>query len=229
MSDFLDNIIDETKAKQYIEQGSPEWDTIRVGRFTASEIWKLMVEPKTNEAKESGKLSETALTYITEKAAEVMTGTVKQQGYAFPLVWGKEKEYEAKDFFIQSTGLIYEPCGFYPYTDHSGGSPDGLIGEDDILEVKCPYDSAKQLDYLTMTDHFDVLRNYREIYWQCQANLLFTNRKQCHLVTFDPRMISDKHKMTHTIIPANSEHHDVIIQKITRAIKEKLQILNRLK
>lgn len=226
---FLDDIIDETKAKQYIEQGTPEWDTIRVGRFTASEIWRLMVDPKSNADKEAGKLSETAQTYIAEKAAEVMTGMVKQQGYAFPLVWGKEKEFEAKEFFIQSTGLLYEPCGFFPYTDHAGGSPDGLIGDDAILEIKCPYDSAKQLDYLTLTDQFDLLRNFREIYWQVQANMLFTGRKLAHLGTYDPRMIDDKHKLMRLEITANEKDQDKIIEKIKLAVKEKLITLNRLK
>jgi hypothetical protein len=114
---FLDNLTDESKALTFVDQNSPEWYQIRLGRFTSSEIWKLMVEPKTNADKEAGKLSETAMTYISEKVAEVMTGQAKQQGYAFPLVWGIEKEPEAVEHFEKVTGLETTPVGFYPWSD----------------------------------------------------------------------------------------------------------------
>jgi len=226
---FLDDIIDEKKAKRYIEQGTPEWDSIRVGRFTSSQFWQLMVEPREKAAQEVGKWSEKATTYIQEKAAEVMTGEQKQQGYAFPLVWGKEKEFEAKDFWSEQTGLLIETCGFFPYTDHAGGSPDGLVGDDAILEIKCPYDSSKQLDYLALTDHFDLKRDFREIYWQVQCNMLFTERNKAYLGTFDPRMKEDKHKLFRMEIPAIPEEQDLIRKKIEKAVKEKLIILNRFK
>jgi exodeoxyribonuclease (lambda-induced) len=225
---FLDDIIDEKKAFQWIEQGTPEWDNIRVGRFTASEIWKLTVEPKTNADKEAGKLSETALTYVSEKVAEVMTGQAKQQGYAFPLVWGTEKEPEAIEEFVNRTGYKHERVGFFPFTDHAGGSPDGFINDDAILEVKCPYDSATQLDYLMLTDQWDLKRLKREYYWQCQANMLFTDRTLCHFVTFDPRMKDEKHRMTHMLIKAIPEDQDLLVKKIGIAVKEKLELLKLL-
>jgi hypothetical protein len=225
---FLDDIIDEKKAFQWIEQGTPEWDNIRVGRFTASEIWKLTVEPKTNADKEAGKLSETALTYVSEKVAEVMTGQAKQQGYAFPLVWGTEQEPNAIEEFVKRTGYMHERVGFFPFTDHAGGSPDGFINDDAILEVKCPYDSATQLDYLMLTDQWDLKRLKREYYWQCQANMLFTDRTLCHFVTFDPRMKDEKHRMTHMLIKAIPEDQDLLVKKIGIAVKEKLELLKLL-
>jgi len=225
---FLDNLLDESKALSFIEQNTPEWHQARIGRFTSSEIWKLIVEPKTNADKEAGKLSETAMTYVQEKVAEVMTGQPKQQGYAFPLVWGIEKEPEAVEHFEKATGLETNVVGFYPYTDHAGGSPDREIGESEILEIKCPYDSGKQIDYLMLTDWHDLKRNFREYYWQCQANMLFAFKERCHFVTFDPRMIADNHKMTHLIIPANKEDQELIVAKISKAVEEKLKLLKLL-
>lgn len=226
---FFTDLADADKVSSFIQQGTAEWEAIRVGRFTASEIWKLMVEPKTNAAKESGQLSETALTYISEKAAEVMTGQCKQQGYAFPLVWGTEKEPEARDRFATKTGFQIEQVGFFAYTDHAGGSPDGFVNNDAILEIKCPYDSAKQLDYLMLTDQWDLKRMCRDYYWQCQANMLFTERNLCHFVTYDPRMLNDKHQLTHIEIKANKEDQDLIVTRLTKAIEEKLKLLNLLK
>lgn len=225
MSNFLDDLLDESTASKWIEQGTEEWDKIRVGRFTSSEIWRLMVEPKTNADKESGKLSETAMTYVTEKVSEVLTGQNKSQGYAYPLVYGKEMEPQAIEYFQKVTGLTHETVGFFPMGDHAGGSPDGFIGDDDILEVKCPYDQAKQLDYLMLTDQWDLLRNFREYYWQCMANLLFTGKKRCHFATYDPRYIDDKFKMTHLIIEPKEEHFDMLIKKIEKGVEEKLKLI----
>lgn len=224
---FLDDLINESTALKWIEQGTDEWDRVRVGRFTASEIWKLMVEPKEKIHKEAGKLSETALGYVSEKVAEVMTGRCKEQGYAFPLVWGKEKEPEAREAFT-GLGFACEVVGFFPFTDHAGGSPDGLVDDNAILEIKCPWDSGTQVEYLQLTDQWDLKRFKRENYWQCQANMLFTNRELCHFVTFDPRMVNDKHKLFHLQIKKSEEDQQTIIAKIAKATEEKLSLLKTL-
>lgn len=242
---FLDELIDDKLANKWIEQGTPEWDQARLGRFTASEIHRLM-EPSKREMTpdelkarpKSGKgstakliydysaLSDAALTYVNEKVAEILTGQSKQQGYAFPLVWGTEHEDDAADMFVLKTGLKIEKVGFFKYTDHAGGSPDRFVGDTDILEIKCPYESVNQIKYLMLTDHFDVRRDYFQYWVQCQANMLFTDRNLCHFVTFDPRMKEDKHKLTHIQIPADLEFHDLIRQQIVKATKEKLSLLN---
>lgn len=244
---FLDELIDDKLANKWIEQGTPEWDQARLGRFTASEIHRLMEPSKREMTPEelkarpkSGKgstakliydysaLSDAALTYVNEKVAEILTGQSKQQGYAFPLVWGTEHEDDAADMFVLKTGLKIEKVGFFKYTDHAGGSPDRFVGDTDILEIKCPYESVNQIKYLMLTDHFDVRRDYFQYWVQCQANMLFTDRNLCHFVTFDPRMKEDKHKLTHIEIPADLEFHDLIRQQIVKATKEKLSLLNLL-
>lgn len=247
MSSFLDDLLDEHTATKWIEQGTPEWDQVRIGRFTASEIHRIM-EPSKREMTEAelkarpkkGKgssmklvydyssLSDAALTYINEKVAEVLTGQAGTQGYAYPLVWGKSYEDEAAEFFTTKTGLPVEKVGFFTYTDHAGGSPDRLVGADSILELKCPFDSVNQVKYLILTDQFDVRREYFSYWCQCQANMLFTERSLCHFCTYDPRMKEDKHKLTHIEIKADAEFHELIRQKIVQATKEKLQLIQLL-
>lgn len=226
---FLDELLDEKTANRWIEQGTPEWDAVRVGRFTSSENWRLMVDPKSNADKEAGKLSETSMTYVNEKVAEVMTGQCKPQGYAFPLVWGTEKEPEAIEYFCNKTGFTHERVGFFSFSDHAGGSPDGIINNMEILEVKCPYDSKVQIEYLMLTDQYDLKRHFREYYWQCQCNLLFTGFDVCHFVTYDPRMKDDKHMMTHLIINKDEKDHLLIVAKLEKAVEEKLKLLSLLK
>jgi hypothetical protein len=224
MNSFLDDLLDEKTANKWIQQGSLEWDQIRIGRFTASEIWKLTVEPR----EKSKKFSDTTLGYIQEKVAEVLTGQTKQQGYAFPLVWGTEKEPEAIEKFIESSGFAYERVGFFPFTDHAGGSPDGFINDNAIIEVKSPYDSGKQIDYLMLTDQWDLKRYSREYYYQCQANILFTGRELCYFVTYDPRMQNPKHILTQLEVKADEEAHQLLVEKIAMAVEEKLKLINLL-
>lgn len=245
--EFLDELIDDKLANKWIAQGTFEWDQVRIGRFTASEIHRLMepskremtpeeLKARPKEGKGSSaklvydytKLSEAALTYVNEKVAEVLTGQAKSTGYAFPLVWGTEHEDEAVEHFTKTTGLETEKVGFFTYTSHAGGSPDRLVGNDSILEIKCPSDSVNQVKYLILTDQFDVRRDYFPYWVQCQANMLFTERNLCHFCTYDPRMKNEKHKMTHIQIKADPQFHDLIRKQIELAVKEKLALINLL-
>lgn len=210
------------------EQGSDEWNQARIGRFTASEMWKLITPPKTKEAKEAGKLSETALTYINVKVAETLTGQAKTSSYAYPLVFGKEQEPIAIEAFCKKTGYSYEPIGFVEFGQHSGGSPDGVINETEIIEVKAPWAIETQLDYLMLTDQWDLKRLKPDYYWQCMSNLLFTMKEKCHFVAYDHRYPEDK-QIVHIIINPVSSDFDIITTAIEKGVKMKLEILNLLK
>lgn len=245
----LDELLDITYAPKYQEQGSEQWENMRVGRFTSSEFWKLMecgyrpmteaelkARPKegkgsaTKRVLDPSTMGEKGKTYIQQKVAEVLTGKAKPQSYAYPIVYGKELEPEAVEYFEKVTGMTCEQTGFQPYTDHAGGSPDRLIGEDEGLEIKCPWASENQISYMMLNDVFDLKRCHPDYYWQCITLMLFTSRKRWHFCTYDPRMINDKHKLTHLIIDADnvSEDTDLIATALKSAVKEKLEILNLL-
>lgn len=247
MSSFLDDLLDETKANTWIQQGTPEWDAARLGRFTSSEMSRL-IEPSSRDMTEdelkarpkSGKgsrttkiedyerLSDGGMTYVKEKVAEIMTGQARVQGYAFPLVYGKDMEPYAAEHFEKKTGFELQECGFFTYTNHAGGSPDRLVDDHAILEIKCPADSVNMLGYLMLTDHYDVRRDYFQYWVQCQSNMLFTGRKVCYFVAYDPRMIEEKHKMAHITLPADVEFQNFIAGRITIAVREKLSLLKTL-
>jgi hypothetical protein len=244
---FLDSILDEKTANQWIDQNTEEWHKVRLGRFTASEMYRLMIPGKremtqkeldarpkkgkgssTTFVDDYGKLADASLTYINEKVAEIFTGQAKTTGYAFPLVWGAEHEAEAVEYFEKQTGLETIVCGFFTYTEHAGGSPDRLIGEKAILEVKCPSDSVNMIDYLMLTDQWDVRRNYFQYWCQCQCNMLFTERELCYFVAFDPRMIKPEHRIKIVELKADPEFHEQVRTQITSGVKEKLATIQRL-
>lgn len=224
MNSFLDDLLNEKTAFSWIEQGTIEWEKIRVGRFTSSENWKLIVEPK----EKTKKISETTMNYIMDKVAEVMTGQAKQQGYAYPLVWGKEQEPIAREHFMNLTGKEVREVGFFPYTEHFGGSPDGIVEDNAILEIKSPLDSRVMLDYLMLTDQYDLKRNFREYYWQCVNNMIFCEKEIGYFVAYDGRMIKDEHKMKVIEIKLIPEDHDLVLSKFPLVVEEKLKLINLL-
>jgi hypothetical protein len=210
------------------DQGSDGWNLARVGRFTASEMYKLMTDPRSKSDKDAGKLSEGAMTYVNQKVAEVLTGQPKSESYAYPLVYGKELEPQAIEYFLKRTGFTYEPAMFVPFGDHSGGSPDGYINENELIEVKCPFQSENQVDYLMLTDQWDIKRNHPNHYWQCMSNLLFTEKEKLHFVAYDPRMENEKHRLVHIEIKPVSEDFERITTKLAKAIEEKLKLIQLL-
>lgn len=227
------------------EQGSQMWADIRAGRFTSSQMHLLMSsgtremtpeelkQYKLKNPKSKAKmiedptiLSKATTTYIRSKVAETLTGRASQEVFSHALAHGQDMEPIAAEYFTEKTGLEIEPISFVAFGDHSGGSPDRVIkGTKEILEIKCPYNSANQIDYLMLTDQWDLKREYPEHYWQCMSNILFLDAPCCHFVTYDPRMIDDKNKMFYLKIKPVSEDIDRIIVKLEAAIKEKLYLL----
>lgn len=247
---WLDDITNVDRVSQHIDQGSDAWDEIRVGRFTSSEWWKLMefgtrpmteaelqARPKTGKGSATKtmpdftKFSKGGETYIRVKVAETLTGLPRAQAYAYPLVYGKEMEPQAVEYFEGATGLKTASIGFQPFGDHAGGSPDRVIENSGWgLEVKCPLTSDKQIDYLYLTDHHDLKRMHPDYYWQCVTLMFFMGYEGWTFCTFDPRFKSEKHKMTFIEIYADkvSEDYDLIAAALENAVRQKLQMLQTL-
>lgn len=90
----------------------------------------------------------------------------------------------ARDRYAYLTGRWVEETGFTQYGDNAGGSPDGLVDFDGILEIKCP-----SAEYLKRA--LENPAHNRAYYAQIQMNLLITDRYWCDYVVFDPRMPDD--------------------------------------
>lgn len=239
MKDYLDHLINPT-------QRSPEWFDQRIGKFTSSEWHRLMtpvyVEREMTKAElearpkkgvgsrttkvsyeEVDALSPGAITYVREKVAEHLTGCQSDFSSA-ATVWGEEHEEEARRYFESISGMSVEACGFTPFQNIAGGSPDGFIKLfNHIIEIKCPMSSTKQVEYL-LWDESDVRESYPEAWWQCQMNLLFTGASLCYLCTYDPRM-PGPYKMKVFKISPDLEDQNKGLRKLHRAQHLKDQII----
>lgn len=248
---MLDEFINSAYRTKYVDQGSEEWEMLRVGRFTSSEIWQIMecgkrkmtpeemaARPKkgkgskTTTVPDPSQMSENGKKYIRQKVWERLTGKPKTSPYAYALAYGKDLEPVAVEHYENLKGLKTDVVGFQPWTDYAGGSPDRLIGEDGGLEIKCPV-SDEQIDYLMLTDVYDLKNNYPKIYWQVVSLILFTDRKWWDLGTFDPRMLEESQKMMTIRVershPMVSEDIDTIPKALEGAVKELLATIDAIK
>lgn len=172
-----------------IEIYSPEWFKNRQGNFTGSEVWKLMTEPRSKK----DDLSKTAETYILEKVWEKLSGEVKQGINNYATEFGNENEPIAKKFYQSVTGNEIKESLMLYSNDIEGltGSPDGLVCEDGLIEIKCPFNGANHLRHCFITNEETLLSEVPEYYYQMQCYMLLSGRNWCDFVSFDPRIISD--------------------------------------
>ena len=157
-------------------QGSPEWFAARLGRVTSSRVADVVARTKTG-------YSASRANYLAQLLSERLTGTVSESFTNAAMQWGIDHEAEARaayEFrFDQSILLL----GFadHPTIQMSGSSPDGLIGEDGLIEIKCP-NTATHIETLLSGA---VPQKYEtQMLWQMAC----TGRAWCDYVSFDPRL-----------------------------------------
>lgn len=159
-----------------IIQGSPEWRAIRCGRVTASRVADVVATTKSG-------YSASRATYMGELIAERLSGEPAPSYQNDAMRWGTEKEPEARDAYaFQAAGEVSE-VGFvlHPRIDMSGASPDGLVGDVGMLEVKCP-NTATHVD--TLIGQAVPSKYLTQIQWQMAC----ADRAWCDFVSFDPRL-----------------------------------------
>ncbi len=158
-----------------IEQGSTEWHNMRLGKITASRIKDVMTNGR------GGNPSKTSESYMMELIAERLTGESKPFFENDAMKWGTETEPQARAMFELNTELEVEEVAFIEHSDFIGMSPDGLIGDNGLLEIKCPNTSTQIKRALSD----DYSADYKA---QIQMQLWVSEREYCHFLSFDPRL-----------------------------------------
>lgn len=151
-------------------QSSAEWHQARCGVITASEFSKVL-------AKGDG-LTRKGLLY--RKAAERITGNIEPSYSNKSMEEGKKKEPRARELYIEHSGNQVVECGFIK-NGNIGYSPDGLIGEDGLIEIKSP--EANQHIETLLSDKVPIGHKP-----QIQGGLYVSGRKYLDYVSFCPGM-----------------------------------------
>jgi hypothetical protein len=204
--------------------GLEAWKAERIGKFTSSEIYKLL---KSGRGKDQY-FGEVAMTYIIETVGEVVTGEIPEVS-AKAIDWGYANEYDAVLEYEKKIGVKaeYFGCGnpkFIPYNEVAGGSPDGLVGEKIVLEVKCPFNSGNHINFLMMEKAEQLKVENFNYYCQIQMNLLCTKRDLAHFISYDPRVIDHRLRLAILEVARDEE----IIKEIEERIKAATVIVKNL-
>ena len=159
-----------------IEQGSPEWFEQRRGKVTASRIADIMARTKSG-------YSTSRQNYLMQLLCERLTGKVEESFKSSAMQRGNDLEPEARNWYQLETGEIVEQISFidHPNIDDAGASPDGLVGNEGLIEIKCP-NTATHIETLRSKKPSD--RYYKQMQWQMAC----TGRKWCDFVSFDNRL-----------------------------------------
>ena len=159
------------------EQGTPEWLAERCGKITASRIADVMATLK------SGQPAASRVNYCAELVAERLTGVPTESFDTPAMRWGRECEPLARSAYEAHTGQLVEQVGLvmHPTITRSGASPDGLIGTDGLIEIKCP-----QIDTHVQTKIKQEIpqRYVYQMLWQMEC----TGRNWCDFMSFNPRL-----------------------------------------
>lgn len=157
------------------QQGSPEWFAARLGKATAS-----CFSDATSKGRGSAP-SKTRKSYMLQLIAERMTGE-PQEGYSNAIMArGSEIEPLAREYYELLNGVSVRQVGFVERDENTGASPDGLIGEDGILEIKSP-NSTTHIEYI-LADKFPA--TYKP---QVQGQLWICERQWADFISYDPRV-----------------------------------------
>jgi putative phage-type endonuclease len=161
-----------------MDQRTAEWYAIRLGKATASRIAHIVAKNRDGKTPAASRKN-----YAAELMLERLTGVPKTIPYTPAMQHGIDTEAEARAAYEMHSLCGVVEVGFcdHPTIPMSGASPDGLVGEDGLCEIKCPQPAA----------HFETLESkavpsqyVTQIMWQ----LACTQRQWCDFVSYQPDM-----------------------------------------
>lgn len=159
-----------------MEQRTEEWYQARLGKVTASKVASVLAKRD----------SATRADYLTDLVLERLTGKQQEFYQNEAMQWGTDTEPQARMAYEAETGNLVDELGFidHPTIANFGCSPDGVVGEDGLIEIKCPNSKT----------HLSTLLSGKapsKYIPQMQTQMAVMNRQWCDFVSFDPRLPED--------------------------------------
>lgn len=159
-----------------MEQRSSEWFAARCGSLGASQLNEALATTKSGWGASRENLKNKII-------AERLTGLPTEGFQNAAMMWGVEQEDNARKAYEAATGTFVEEMGIalHPTLKHTHASPDGLVDDDGLIEIKCP----------NTTTHIETLKSQKvptkymnQMLWQMRC----VDRQWCDFVSFDPRL-----------------------------------------
>ncbi len=197
-----------------MEQRSEEWFQARLGKVTASRVADVLAKIKSGE-------SASRRNYKIQLVSERLTGE-KQETYINQAMQdGIDREFYARERYVQQHGEV-EEVGFIQHpTLEAGASPDGLVGDDGLIEIKCPLGTTHTETLMTQ----EVPSKYMP---QIQFQLLVTGRKWCDFVSFNP-MFPEHLQLFVKRVDADPVYQKELEVEVSKFLDEVNDVINKLK
>jgi putative phage-type endonuclease len=159
-----------------MEQRTDEWFKSRLGKVTASRIADVVARTRTGYAA-------SRTNYMAQLVCERLTGKQAESFSNAAMEWGVEQEGPARDAYSAKVGELVTEVGFisHPTIPMAGASPDGLVGNNGCVEIKCP-STATHIEYLFDRDP------PQKYFYQMQWQMACTGTEWCDWVSYDPRL-----------------------------------------
>lgn len=191
-------------------QGSDAWLKSRVGIVTTSRFADIMTKIKYGEAA-------ARYNYKAEIIAERLTGLPTESFTSGAMQWGIDHEAEARAIYATITGKEVTETGLVKHkTIKAGASPDGLVGSDGLIEIKCPNTATHIMTLLSEVAP-------KKYYAQMQGQMWITGRKWCDFVSYDPRLDPKR-----AIFITRVERDDDYIESLEDAVLDFLEEVDEL-
>jgi hypothetical protein len=200
-----------------LEQGSELWVAARCGLVTASRCADVVAMTKKGE-------SAARRNYRSELIVEILTGQPYPRYVSQEMQWGIDQEPFARAAYELERDVLVETCGFVLHPDLArfGASPDGLVGDDGLIQIKCP-NTTTHLGWM-LAGTIPV-----EHAPQMLAEMSCTGRAWCDFVSFDPRLPShlqlfirryDHDEQMISTLEAEVVHFNAEIEDVLRALPQ---------
>ncbi len=200
---------------EMMDQGSEEWFTIRIGKVTASRVADVIAKTKTG-------YSASRDNYMAQLICERLTGLKGESFTNAAMQHGTDTEPLARAAYEALKDVLVDEVGFVPHPtiEMAGASPDGLVGEDGLLEIKAPQTNTHIETLLSQS----VPGKYNT---QMQFQMACTGRQWCDFVSFDNRL-PEMLQLFVTRVPRDEVFIRLIEAEIVQFIAELDDKINKL-
>jgi putative phage-type endonuclease len=196
-----------------MEQRSEEWFQARLGKVTASRVADVLAKIKSGE-------SASRRNYKIQLVSERLTGERQETYINQAMQDGIDREFYARERYVQQFGEV-EEVGFVKHpTLEAGASPDGMVGDDGIIEIKCPMGSTHTETLITQ----EVPSKYVP---QIQFQLLVTGRKWCDFVSYNP-MFPEHLQVFVKRVEADPVYQKELESEVKQFLKEVDDVIDKL-
>ena len=197
------------------EQGSAEWLTMRLGKVTASRVGDVLSKGRGTSPSQKTK------SYMMELIAETLTGQSKPFFENDAMRWGTETEPQARSMYeINNDFVTVKEVAFIELNEFIGVSPDGLVGQCGLLEIKCPT-TTTQINRALSDDYSS---DYKA---QIQMQLWISGRDWCDFVSFDPRLDCEASYLQQRVM-RDEEYIKEMQDKVFDFVEKKNELIKQL-